>query len=66
MSYQKGVEERRKRIEKLRKMLENNKEESLKTILAKFCIETGVSMRTAREYYALLVNSGAVEPHPIK
>ena len=66
MTYQKGVEERQKRIQKLKEMLETEKEEPLKTILAKFCIETGVSMRTAREYYALLVNSGAVKPHMTK
>ena len=55
------LSERRERIEKLRKMLSENKGKSYKDVLTEFCLETGVKMRTASEYLDLLTGAGIVK-----
>jgi len=61
MSFQKAVEQRKKRIDRLKQLIEENPDKPLDQILAMFAVETGVSEPTARRYYRLLVKAGVVE-----
>jgi hypothetical protein len=63
---------RKERIELMQQMLKeefaDTKEDSINydTFIAKFCIRTGVSQRTAREYITLLSQAGLVNVPPIQ
>ena len=56
------INSRKKRIEILKEMLENNPEKPLKEILANFCIETGIRAIIAEQYYNLLIEAKKIEP----
>lgn len=66
MSFEKGVQSRRERLQLLKKMLNENQHIPLRIVLAKFAVMTGVTMTTARRYYRLLLQAGEVKPHPTK
>ena len=65
----KATESRKERIDLMRKMLNENLGESNESIsydkfIAKFCLKTGVSKRTAQEYLNLLADSGEITLDP--
>jgi len=63
MSFQKAVEERKKRIQRLKQLIEENPDKPLDVILALFAVETGVTERTARKYLRLLRKAGMLGAH---
>lgn len=52
----------KERIQKLKEMIqERDPGEKVEHVLVKFCMRSGVSLDTCRNYYRLLVASGEIE-----
>jgi hypothetical protein len=49
------------RLTKLQEMMNGRGKVDERTTLLKFCFETGLSLRTAKEYHAMLVAAGALK-----
>jgi len=60
MTFEKAVQQRKKRIERLRQLLKENADKPLDQILALFAVESGVTYQTALKYYRLLQKAGLV------
>lgn len=55
-------EKKRERMRKLKEMVQEKElEEPVEQVLVKFCVRTGVSLDTCREYYQFLVESGEIK-----
>jgi len=54
------IKERKHRIALLQKML-NGSDEPTDKVLARFCVETGVTEFTARKYFDLLIKAGLTD-----
>jgi hypothetical protein len=57
----KGSSDRQARINKLRTMLQNKGDKTEEQIIAQFCYEEAVSIRTTREYLDILKLSGILK-----
>lgn len=52
--------DRRSRINKLKLILNDNQTDSPEKIVAKFCLNEGISLRTVREYLKFLKLTGEI------
>jgi len=55
------IRERKQRIDLLARMLDERGNESVKKVLARFCVQTGVTLFTAKRYLELLKDAEAVQ-----
>lgn len=55
------IRERKQRIDLLARMLNERGDESVRKVLARFCVQTGVTLFTAKRYLELLKDAAAVE-----